>query len=61
MKQDHQGRLRVMSEADGPDEDEIRAMLQNGGFRISSSEFTATKAAGGTGAELQSTLGGADR
>jgi putative Mg2+ transporter-C (MgtC) family protein len=46
MKQDRQGRLLVMSGAGGPDEDEIRAMLRNGGFRISSCAFTTAEAAG---------------
>jgi hypothetical protein len=44
MKQDHQGRLLVISAAGGPDEDEIRATLQPDGFRIS---FCAFAAAGG--------------
>jgi putative Mg2+ transporter-C (MgtC) family protein len=36
MKQDRQGKLRVVIEAGGPSEREIRAMLQNDGYRIAS-------------------------
>jgi putative Mg2+ transporter-C (MgtC) family protein len=46
IKQGRQGRLLVMSGAGGPDEDEIRAMLQNGGYRISFCAFVAAEAAG---------------
>jgi len=35
-----------LSGAGGPDEDEIRAMLQNGGYRISFCAFVAAEAAG---------------
>jgi putative Mg2+ transporter-C (MgtC) family protein len=41
MKQDRQGKLLVVSGLVGPDEDEIRRTLQNGGFRISSCAFAA--------------------
>lgn len=46
MKQDRQGRLLVVSGAGGPDENEIRAILRNGDFRISSCAFTTAEAAG---------------
>ena len=39
LKQDHQGRLLIVTGADGPDEDEIRAVIRNNGFRISSCGF----------------------
>jgi putative Mg2+ transporter-C (MgtC) family protein len=44
MKQDHQGRLLVVSVTGGPEEDEICAMLRNDGFRISSCGFAAEAA-----------------
>jgi putative Mg2+ transporter-C (MgtC) family protein len=46
MKQDRQGRLLVVSGAGGPDENKIRAMFQNGDFRISSCAFAMAEAAG---------------
>jgi len=46
MKQDRQGRLLVTSGAGGPDEDEVRAMLRNSGFHVSSCAFTAAETAG---------------
>jgi putative Mg2+ transporter-C (MgtC) family protein len=36
MKQDRQGKLRVVTGLGGPGEDEIRGIIQNSGFRISS-------------------------
>jgi hypothetical protein len=44
MKQDHQGRLLVISNACGPDEHEIRTTLQADGFRISACAFAAQAA-----------------
>jgi putative Mg2+ transporter-C (MgtC) family protein len=46
MKQDHQGKLLVVTDVTGPDEDEIRGILQNGGFRISSCAFATELGAG---------------
>jgi len=45
MKQDHQAKLLIVTGVAGPSEDEIRAVLQNGGFRISSCAFGATQGA----------------
>jgi putative Mg2+ transporter-C (MgtC) family protein len=42
IKQDHQGRLVVVSSMGGPDENEIRAVVQNEGFVIASSAFAIT-------------------
>jgi putative Mg2+ transporter-C (MgtC) family protein len=41
MKQDHQGKLLVVTGLSGPDENDIRAVLENSGFRISSCAFAA--------------------
>lgn len=46
MKQDHQAKLLIVTGVAGPSEDEIRAILQNGGFRISACAFGATQGAG---------------
>jgi putative Mg2+ transporter-C (MgtC) family protein len=46
MKQDRQGRLLIVSGTAGPDEGEIRAMLQNGDYRISSCGFATVGADG---------------
>ncbi len=46
MKQDHQGKLLIVTGISGPEEDEIYGILETGGFRISSSAF-----AGGSGAD----------
>jgi putative Mg2+ transporter-C (MgtC) family protein len=46
MKQDRQGKLLVVTGLIGPGEDEIRAILQNGGFRISSCAFATEIGAG---------------
>ena len=46
MKQDRQGRLLVVSGPGGPDENEIRAMLRNGDFRISSCALALGGASG---------------
>src|SRR5580658_592160 len=43
MKQDHQAKLLIVTGVAGPSEDEIHAILQNGGFRISSCAFAATQ------------------
>jgi putative Mg2+ transporter-C (MgtC) family protein len=40
MKQDHRGKLLIVTNATGPDEDEIRAILQNEGFRVSALGFS---------------------
>ncbi len=45
MKQDHQGKLVVVSSVGGPGEDEIRAIVQNEGFSIASSAISTTDAA----------------
>jgi len=42
MRQDHQGSLLLVTGLTGPDEDEIRRVLQGGGFRITSCTFAAT-------------------
>ncbi len=42
MRQDRQGKLLIVTGLSGPDEDEIRGMLQNGGFLILSSGFATT-------------------
>jgi hypothetical protein len=44
MKQDHQGKLVVLGGVDGPDENEIRALVRNDGFHLSSCAFAATNA-----------------
>lgn len=50
IKQDQQGRLVIVAGPAGPKEDEIRAILQNDGFRISSCAFgTAAAFATDTG------------
>jgi putative Mg2+ transporter-C (MgtC) family protein len=41
MKQDHQGKLVMVTDASGPSEDEIRSLLQQHGFWISASSFVA--------------------
>ncbi len=41
MKQDHQGKLQIVTSLSGPQENEIRAVLENHGFRISSCAFAA--------------------
>jgi putative Mg2+ transporter-C (MgtC) family protein len=43
MRQDRQGTLRIVIEAAGPAEREIRAMLQNDGFRIASCGFCGSQ------------------
>ncbi len=45
LQQDHQGKLVVVSSTGGPDEDEIRAIVQSEDFRIASSAFSATEGA----------------
>jgi putative Mg2+ transporter-C (MgtC) family protein len=47
MKQDHEGKLLIVTGLSGPHEDEIRAVLENGGFRISSCAFAAAHGADG--------------
>ena len=39
MKRDRQARLAIVSTAEGPDENEIRALLRNQGFVIASTSF----------------------
>jgi putative Mg2+ transporter-C (MgtC) family protein len=39
MKQDHQGKLIILMNAAGPDEGELRVLLQTEGFRISAFAF----------------------
>jgi putative Mg2+ transporter-C (MgtC) family protein len=46
MKQDRQATLLIVTAFSGPGEDEIRSVLQAGGFRISSCALTAASAAG---------------
>jgi putative Mg2+ transporter-C (MgtC) family protein len=43
MQQDHQAKLLIVSAVSGPSKDEIRAILQNSGFQISSCAFSATQ------------------
>jgi putative Mg2+ transporter-C (MgtC) family protein len=45
LKQDHQAKLVIVTGLSGPNEDEIRTILQNGGFRITSCAFGATQGA----------------
>lgn len=45
MKQDRQGKLLIVTGLAGPKENEIRAVLENGGFQISSCAFSATNGA----------------
>lgn len=45
MKQDHQGQLLIVTQASGPREDEIRAILSESGFRISACELDVTPGA----------------
>lgn len=42
---DQEGRLFIVTGTPGLDEDEIRGILQDGGFRISACEFAETKGA----------------
>src|SRR5580692_9243906 len=41
MKQDHQGKLLIVTGASRPSDGEIRGILENAGFRISSCAFAA--------------------
>lgn len=43
MKQDHEAQLFIVISPSGPDEQEVRAVLENSGFRISSCGFRATQ------------------
>jgi putative Mg2+ transporter-C (MgtC) family protein len=43
MKQDRLAKLLIVTGAAGPDEDEIRKLLENGGFKITSCAFGATQ------------------
>jgi putative Mg2+ transporter-C (MgtC) family protein len=45
MRQDHRGKLLIVTGISGPEEDEIRGILETAGFRISSSAFAAANAA----------------
>jgi putative Mg2+ transporter-C (MgtC) family protein len=45
LKQDHQGKLVVVSSPGGPDEDEIRATVHNENFVIASSAFSTPEGA----------------
>jgi putative Mg2+ transporter-C (MgtC) family protein len=47
MKQDRLAKLLIVTGNAGPDEDEIRKILVNGGFKITSSALAATPGAGG--------------
>jgi hypothetical protein len=42
MRQDRLGKLEVVTDASGPEENEIRAVLESDGFRITSSGFAAS-------------------
>jgi putative Mg2+ transporter-C (MgtC) family protein len=42
MKRDHQGRLTIRTDSSGPGEDEIRGILENGGFAIASCAFATS-------------------
>lgn len=44
MKQDHQGRLLVVTGASGPEEQDILSLVQSGGFRASSFGYAASEA-----------------
>src|SRR6202050_2227208 len=44
MQQDHQAQLLIVTGPSGPDEPEIRSILENNGFRISSCAFGASQA-----------------
>jgi putative Mg2+ transporter-C (MgtC) family protein len=44
LEQEHQAQLLIVSGPSGPDEAEIRAILENSGFRISSCSFGASQA-----------------
>ena len=44
MRQDHRGKLLIVTGISGPEEDEIRGILETAGFRISSSAFAAANA-----------------
>jgi putative Mg2+ transporter-C (MgtC) family protein len=43
IKQDHQAQLLIVTGPSGPEENEIRAILENSGFRISSCAFGASQ------------------
>jgi putative Mg2+ transporter-C (MgtC) family protein len=43
LRQMHEGTLLIVTGASGPQEDEIRALLTNGGFRIASSGLAASE------------------
>ncbi len=43
MKQEHEAQLLIVIGPSGPDESEVRAILENSGFRISSCAFGATQ------------------
>jgi putative Mg2+ transporter-C (MgtC) family protein len=45
MKQDKQGKLVIVADRSGPTEDEIRAILEQGGFHISALGFVASSGA----------------
>jgi putative Mg2+ transporter-C (MgtC) family protein len=45
VKQDHQGKLLIVTGVSGPNEDQIRGILEACGFRISSSAFAAANGA----------------
>lgn len=46
MKQDHQGRLFLVTDRSGPEENEIRAVLTNADFQIASCGFASEKPGG---------------
>lgn len=43
IKEDHQGTLLLVTDVSGPREDEIRTILEDGGFQISSWAFTSAR------------------
>jgi putative Mg2+ transporter-C (MgtC) family protein len=43
LKQDQEGKLLIVTDASGPQEDEIRGILGEAGFRISACEFEASR------------------
>jgi putative Mg2+ transporter-C (MgtC) family protein len=45
LKQDRQGKLVIVSSQEGPDEDEIRAIVQSEGFVVASSAFSMAEGA----------------
>lgn len=46
MKHDRQGRLILVADSHGPEENELRAVIQNDGFTISSCGYSAEESLG---------------